>query len=96
LILTRRGTGMDWYYGGSFIETDAVNTNIDAGTGGIRLGQGDGTNFFDGLMDETFVAIRGLRPEEIKAVYLKGLNGKEVTSTEIKEWNGYAQIIWVD
>jgi hypothetical protein len=48
------------------------------------------------MIDEAVIAKRYFRPEEIKAVYLKGLNGKEVTSTEIKEWNGYAQIIWVD
>lgn len=33
-------------------------------------------------LSETIIAKRYFRPEEIKAVYLKGLNGKEVTSSE--------------
>ena len=49
----------------------------------FRLGITVSGNYpFDGLMDEALFAIRYFRPEEIKAVYLKGLNGKEATSTE--------------
>lgn len=49
---------------------------------------------FDGLIDELLVA-RYFRAEEIKAVYIKGANGKEATSTEvtptdIKSVNGLA------
>lgn len=38
--------------------------------------------YADGLMDEVIVAKRWFRDEEIKAVYNKGLNGKEATSSE--------------
>ena len=36
-------------------------------------------------MDELVIAKRYFRPEEIKAVYLKGLNGKEATSSEVPD-----------
>lgn len=37
----------------------------------------------NGQLDENVIAKRYFRPEEIKAVYLKGLNGKEALSSEI-------------
>jgi hypothetical protein len=39
-------------------------------------------SFFDGIIDEVLLAARWFREEEIKAVYNKGLNVKELTSTE--------------
>lgn len=38
---------------------------------------------FDGVMDEVVFATRAFRPEEIKTIYNKGLNAKEVTSLEV-------------
>ncbi len=34
-------------------------------------------NYFDGLIDEVIIARRWFREEEIKALYNRGLNGKE-------------------
>lgn len=50
------------------------------------------THYMDGLIDEALVAKRWFRVEEIKTIYCKGLNGKEVTSGEIHL--GGNQIIW--
>ena len=41
------------------------------------------SNPFNGTLDDVVIAQRWFRPEEIKAVYNKGFNGKEVTTTEI-------------
>lgn len=43
-----------------------------------------GTNgrYIDGLLDEILIAKRYFREEEIKTIYNKGLNGKELTSSE--------------
>lgn len=50
----------------------------------FRLGinKGAGGNIYDGLMDEILIATRYFRDEEVKAAYNKGLNGKEITSSE--------------
>jgi hypothetical protein len=77
-------------------ETETTNNSDTAENLYIGVMKNGSTKPYDGLLDEFVLAKRYFRPEEIKAAYLKGLNGKEVTSTEIREWNGYAQIIWVD
>jgi hypothetical protein len=75
-------------------ETAGANpTNVSAGN--FYLGWAGYAAYTDCSMNETIVAKRYFRPEEIKAVYLKGLNGKEVTTTEIAV-GGNSQIIWID
>lgn len=78
-------------YDGSFtkIYFNAVNEDSDAftsaiydSTADVRVGCLNDALYQDGLIDEVIIAQRYFRPEEIKAVYLKGLNGKEVTSNE--------------
>jgi len=72
------------------VYVDAVQTKTDASTTApsdnavdFNIGARNSSNgHYDGLVDEAIVAKRYFRPEEIKAVYLKGLNGKEVTSSE--------------
>jgi hypothetical protein len=75
----------------------SAQTSLTDNANDFNLGaRGSGAGYLDGILDEAVICKRYFRPEEIKAVYLKGLNGKEVTSSEVSEWNGYAQIIWVD
>jgi hypothetical protein len=71
-------------------DNNAYSTNPADTTAVLRLGKyiGSGTYYYDGLMDEFILAKRYFRPEEIKAVYLKGLNGKEVTSSERAQASG--------
>ena len=63
----------------------AFTTNPADVTSALRLGAlvVSDTYFLDGLLNETLLAKRYFRPEEIKAVYLKGLNGKEATSSSV-------------
>lgn len=67
------------------ITSDACSTNNADAAENLYLGtKNDGsTTPWDGRMDEFVIAQRYFRPEEIKAVYIKGLNGKEVTSSEV-------------
>lgn len=45
-------------------------------TAPFSIGSASGANYpFDGLIDEVVVARRWFRPEEIKALYIRGLNG---------------------
>jgi hypothetical protein len=77
---------------GAYAKTyvDGVNTLSTADTtlpndtaGALTVGATavPGT-YADGIADELMLWKRYARPEEIKAVYLKGLNGKEVTTSE--------------
>jgi hypothetical protein len=67
----------------------AFTTNPSDTASELRLGSTvAGGDYADGLMNETVLTKRYFRPEEIKAVYLKGLNGKEVTSSERKAGGG--------
>lgn len=62
----------------------AFTTNPADTTTALRIGSTiAGGDYMDGLADEFGLTNRYFRPEEIKAVYLKGLNGKEATSSEI-------------
>ena len=70
---------------------DAVLDNSTAGTTNVadtaqnfRIGaNASPALYFDGPIDEAIVANRYFRPEEIKTLYIKGLNGKEATSTDV-------------
>jgi hypothetical protein len=68
----------------------AFTTNPSNVAHGLAVGMGTGsTDYFDGLIDELILAKRYFRPEEIKAVYLKGLNGKSAISSEKAPAAGY-------
>ena len=78
------GAYREIYFNAILQDSDAYTTVCSDTTSVFTLGaRNDPGRYFDGLMDETIVTIRYFRPEEIKAVYLKGLNGKEVTSSEV-------------
>lgn len=66
-------------------DSDAYSTNCADAAENLAIGvNNDGsTSPYDGDIDELVIAQRWFRPEEIKAVYLKGLNAKEATSTEV-------------
>ncbi len=72
------------YVGGVVKTTDAYSTNnADTGTD-ITIGSLDNhLTAYGGGLDEFLIIQRYFRPEEIKAVYLKGLNGKEITTNEL-------------
>lgn len=78
----KNGPYVKFYQDGAQIGTDqtAAATYNGANTT-LKMGTYD-ANYMYGGMDEFLIAKRWLRPEEIKAVYLKGLNGKEATSAE--------------
>lgn len=64
--------------------TTAWTTNPSEATTGLNIGaDGGASTFTNGQIDELILAKRYFRPEEIKAVYLKGLNSKEITSSEL-------------
>lgn len=72
-----------WTNGASLVVPGAYTTNPADTTTALRVGSTiAGGDYADGLLDELVLSKRYFRPEEIKAVYLKGLNGKEVTTTE--------------
>jgi hypothetical protein len=92
------GATGDVYKNGVATTTGAYSTNpADATTDffvGARI-SGSVESYFDGLLDEMIIAKRYFRPEEIKAVYLKGINSKEVTSTELSPAASSRRIITV-
>lgn len=49
--------------------------------------------YFDGLMDELVIAQRYFREEEIKTSYVKGLNAKELTSSEVQTLTGRRRLV---
>jgi hypothetical protein len=96
-------TGVWYFLAGNFdmanmaVWVDAIQYDLTAKTTGVV----DSTNDFficpanmDGVVDEYLACKRYFRPEEIKAVYLKGLNGKEATSSESGE-GGTSDFIYI-
>lgn len=81
------------------VGSGTIDLNIDGNSKPFGIGAAtlDGTpdRFWDGLADESIFAKRYFLPEEVKAVYLKGLNGKEATSSEVTPATTQAQIIWI-
>lgn len=88
-----------WTYGGgtwdgatkrtyfdSVQQATGASTTLPVDTAAdFYIGRRDGgtPNYADAVMDEVIIATRYFRDEEIKALYIKGLNGKEATSSEI-------------
>lgn len=58
-----------------------LNSRADFRIGNYGIPVSD--NDFDGLIDEVVVARRALRDEEIKAIYIRGLNGLEALSPNL-------------
>jgi len=83
------------YVDGSETAT-AANTTDPSGTGSdFTLGADSAGTFglYDGLLDEVLVANRAFRPDEVTAVYLKGYNAKELTSSENVAASGRNRLI---
>jgi len=72
------------YINGILEGNGAFSTNPADTTTALRIGSTiAGGDYADGLMDEFGLTKRYFRPEEIKAVYLKGLNAKEATASSL-------------
>lgn len=81
-----------WYHFGlvrsdpatTYSYLDAISLGTTAASGSVDVGQiwiGRTTDdYADGAVDEVLIAKRWFRPEEMKSIYLKGLNGFEATS----------------
>ena len=67
-------------------EYTGANTTVPTGTTyPFQVGGYNGTNgMSDAAIDEVLICNRYFRPEEIKSVYLKGLNMKQALSSEIR------------
>ena len=76
------------YLDGAFQVSDAQTTAPSDTTNALYIGYETASSYYNvSQQDEILLCKRYFRPEEIKAVYLKGLNGKEATSSEIAESN---------
>lgn len=70
--------------------SDAYSTNNTDNTTDVFIGSSSTpASYFDGRIDELVIAKRYFRPEEIKAVYLKGLSGKEAMTSERPVGGGF-------
>jgi uncharacterized delta-60 repeat protein len=71
------------YFNGA-IESNGEGTGPSASTHDFTIGANDiPGEYMDGLVDEVMVAGRWFRDEEVKALYLRGLNGlKAIISTD--------------
>jgi len=80
--LTNDGAKVKFYYESYVVGAAAGYTsaaNYNGANYNLRMGAYD-ANYFDGGFDEFIIAKRWFREEEIKSVYLLGLNGMEATS----------------
>lgn len=92
LAYTCTGANVDSYKNGERKDAYTTTKNPTPNATALSIGNGD-SGYYDGMMNEIILSARYWRPEEIKAVYLKGLNGKEVTSSENMPSGG--RIIWI-
>ncbi len=70
IVAVANGTHISLYHNGTFKSSTAQTGDINITSNDIHLGRRlDGSNYYDGLMDETFISNRSFSDAEILALY---------------------------
>ncbi|KKN44983.1 hypothetical protein LCGC14_0687440 [marine sediment metagenome] len=76
IVAVANGTHISLYHNGTFKSSTAQTGNIDITSNNVNLGRRpDGSNYYDGLQDETFISNRSFSDAEVLALYTAQKDG---------------------
>ena len=76
IAITRQSRTYVFYVNGSPVSTNNDSVAIPDSGSPLMIGEAEGANFFNGLLDEVSIYNRALSPNEITAIYNAGSAGK--------------------